>query len=181
MLTYPRPHMPTYLSQRFPVFVPMNLFLCLRSCPGTPFRLRDKITVLAEFPACLSPFFVVFVSACLLFLPLSISGVPLPVSLIHALPRDTLLLSRLHGPNSVSPPPPPAPQHPLHSLSWLSPTLCPRVTLACRYSLLNCSRCYPRWADVSDQYLNPLFRGFAISFGGDPSASSLTIQQQFQQ
>ena len=40
---------------------------------------------------------------------------------------------------------------------------------------------YPRWADVSDRYLNPLFQGFAISFGRDPSASSHTIQHQFQQ
>ena len=34
---------------------------------------------------------------------------------------------------------------------------------------------YPRWTDVSDQYLIFLFRGFAISFGRDPSVSSLTI------
>ena len=33
-----------------------------------------------------------------------------------------------------------------------------------------------RWADTSDQYLNLLFRGFAISFGQDTLVSSLTIQ-----
>ena len=33
----------------------------------------------------------------------------------------------------------------------------------------------PRWADVSGQYLNSLFRRFATSFGRDPSVSSLTI------
>ena len=37
----------------------------------------------------------------------------------------------------------------------------------------------PRWADVSGQYLNSLFWGFAMSFGRDPSVSSLTSPSQF--
>ena len=36
----------------------------------------------------------------------------------------------------------------------------------------------PRWADVSDIYLNVSFRGFAISFERDPLVSSITISSQ---
>merc|ERR1711966_339246 len=48
-----------------------------------------------------------------------------------------------------------------------------RISLTVR--LVNHGGGYPRWTDVSNQYLNSLFRGFAISFGRDPSVSSLTI------
>ena len=47
--------------------------------------------------------------------------------------------------------------------------------IPCAYSQGVC----PRWADVSGQYLNSLFRGFVISFGRDPSVSSLTMPPQF--
>ena len=61
-----------------------------------------------------------------------------------------------------------------HSLCSLTE----EATGTARMPTFPCSGC-SRWADVSGQYLNSLFRRFAISFGRDPLVSSLTIPQQF--
>ena len=54
--------------------------------------------------------------------------------------------------------------HSTKSLNWLNIQY---TWLLSRIQDGKADQTYPRWTDVSDQYLNSLFRGFAISFGRD--------------